>query len=86
MACNLPIVASDVAGCVADLLHVGGNGFTFRPGDADGLVKTMQTLAGQPDLAKRMGARSLEMIQAHTPEICAAGFAAAIDFACNGVA
>jgi len=46
----------------------------------------MQTLAGQPDLAKRMGARSLEMIQAHTPEICAAGFAAAIDFACNGVA
>jgi 1,2-diacylglycerol 3-alpha-glucosyltransferase len=86
MACSLPIVASDVAGCVADLVRVSENGFTFRPGDVDALINAMRTLADQPDLARRMGLRSFEMIQAHTPEACAAGFAAAINFARDGVA
>lgn len=86
MACALPIVASDVAGCVADLVRVSENGFTFRPRDVDALLKAMQTLADQPDLAHRMGGRSFEMIQAHTPEACAAGFATAVNFACDGMA
>jgi glycosyltransferase involved in cell wall biosynthesis len=85
MACSLPIVASDVAGCVADLVRVSENGFIFRPGDVDAMVEAMSALAEQPELAKRMGTRSFEMIQAYSPEACAAGFATAIDFACNGV-
>lgn len=84
MACSLPIIASEVAGCVADLVRASENGFTFRPGDTDVLVQAMRRLAREPEVAKRMGARSFEMIQAHTPEACAAGFATAISFACNG--
>ncbi len=82
MACSLPIVASDVAGCVADLVRVPENGFTFRPRDTAALSEIMRLLATQPNLRKKMGARSFEMIQSHTPEACAAGFAAAIHFAC----
>lgn len=85
MACSLAIVASEVAGCVADLVRVSENGFTFRPGNIDGMAEAMEKLAGEPALAKRMGARSFEMIQEHTPEACAAGFATAIRFACNGM-
>ena len=83
MACGLPIVASDVAGCAADLVCPSKNGFTYRPRDTDALSEIMQTLAAQPGLIQSMGAQSLEMIQSHTPERCAAGFAAAIDFACG---
>ena len=43
----------------------------------------MRTLAAEPVLIQSMGAQSFEMIQSHTPELCAAGFAAAIGFACG---
>jgi glycosyltransferase involved in cell wall biosynthesis len=85
MACGLTIIASDVAGCVPDLVQGSENGFIFRRSDLDGLADAMATIAGQPDLAKCMGARSLEIIQAYTPEACAAGLAAAINFACDGM-
>jgi glycosyltransferase involved in cell wall biosynthesis len=83
MACGLPIVASDVAGCVADLVYPSKNGFVFHPRDIAALSEIMRTLAAQPTLIQSMGARSFEMIQSHTPEHCAAGFAAAINFACG---
>jgi glycosyltransferase involved in cell wall biosynthesis len=83
MACGLMIIASDVAGCVPDLVQGSENGFIFRRRDRDGLADAMGTIACQPDLAKHMGARSFEMIQAHTPEACAGGLAAAINFACD---
>jgi glycosyltransferase involved in cell wall biosynthesis len=83
MACSLAIVASDVAGCVADLVRPSRNGFTFRPRDIAALGEIMRALAAQPDLTHSMGTQSFEMIQSHTPEHCAAGFAAAITFACG---
>ena len=85
MACGLPIVASDAAGCVPDLVHQGKNGFRFRPRDIDGLAHAMRTICDQPDLAARMGTTSFEMIQSYTPEICAAGLMEAVNFACGGV-
>jgi glycosyltransferase involved in cell wall biosynthesis len=83
MACSLPIIASDAAGCVPDLVHEGKNGFTFRPRDIEGLAQAMQSFCRQPGLAARMGASSFEIVQAHTPEICAAGLVEAVDFACD---
>jgi glycosyltransferase involved in cell wall biosynthesis len=85
MACGLPIVASDAAGCVPDLVHQGKNGWTFPSHDIDGLAHAMQTVCGQPQVAARMGASSFEMIQAYTPEMCAAGLMEAVNFACDGV-
>lgn len=86
MACGLPIVASDAAGCVPDLVHLGENGFSFRSRDIGALVHAMLTVCDQPEFGARMGASSFEIIQAYTPEICAAGLLEAVNFACDGAA
>ncbi|HEY6337916.1 MAG TPA: glycosyltransferase family 4 protein [Candidatus Sulfotelmatobacter sp.] len=80
MACGLPIVASEVAGCVADLVHDGWNGFVVPPRDVRGLVRAMQMLCDHPESVLQMGNRSLQRIQEYTPETCAAGMIQAIKF------
>jgi len=86
MACSLPIIASDAAGCVPDLVLAGKNGFRFRPRDVEGLSLAMQSFCSQPGLAALMGARSFEIVQAYTPESCAAGLMEAVNFACDAPA
>ena len=78
MACGLPIVASQVAGCVPDLLRDGWNGFAVQPRDVEGLVRSMQWLFDDPESARRMGSRSFQRIQDYTPEKCAAGIGQAL--------
>jgi glycosyltransferase involved in cell wall biosynthesis len=80
MACSLPIVASQVAGCVPDLLQDGLNGFAVRPRDVEGLVRSMQVLYDDPESARRMGSRSFQRVQEYTPEKCAAGIVQALAF------
>ena len=80
MACSLPIVASEVAGCVPDLLQDGWNGFAVQPRDVEGLVSAMQFLFDDPESARRMGGRSFQRIQEYTPEKCAAGIVQALAF------
>jgi glycosyltransferase involved in cell wall biosynthesis len=75
MACGLPVIASEVAGCVADLVHDGVNGFVIPPRDCDRLALAMTALAKDRKLVEIMGDRSRVMIQAFSPEICAAGMA-----------
>ncbi len=38
MACGLPIIASDAAGCAADLVHDGENGYVVPAANVDKLV------------------------------------------------
>ncbi|MFZ0955624.1 MAG: glycosyltransferase family 4 protein [Candidatus Sulfotelmatobacter sp.] len=80
MACSLPIVASQVAGCVPDLVQDGWNGFAVQPRDVEGLVRSMQLLFDDPESARRMGSRSFQRIQDYTPERCAAGIVQALAF------
>jgi len=80
MACSLPIVASQVAGCVPDLLQDGWNGFAVQPRDVEGLVGSMQLLFYDPESARRMGSRSFQRIHDYTPEKCAAGIVQALAF------
>lgn len=62
MACGKPIVASDCAG--NDLVVEDGmNGFIFPEGDADALARALLRLAGDRDLARRMGAVSRDFIE-----------------------
>ncbi|HLW85825.1 MAG TPA: glycosyltransferase family 4 protein [Candidatus Sulfotelmatobacter sp.] len=81
MACRLPIIASQVAGCVPDLLQDGWNGFAVRPRDVDALEGAMQALLNNAESGTQMGSHSFLRVQGYTPETCAAGIAQALAFA-----
>lgn len=65
MAAGLPVLVSRKAGCYADLVREGENGFTFHPGDADTLTALMRRVSSLPPSERdRMGERSREIITA----------------------
>jgi len=84
MACGLPIIVSSVAGCSADLVEDGWNGYVVPPRDPEKLSVAIDSLVWQPELKQRMSARSLERIRNYSPEACADGLAAAAIFAGTG--
>jgi len=77
MACGLPIIVSSVAGCSADLVEDGWNGYVVPSQDVQKLSAAIDSLARQPELRRQMTARSLERIRNYSPEACADGLAAA---------
>jgi len=77
MACGLPIVVTSVAGCAADLVEDGWNGYVVPPRDSEKLSVAINSLARQPELRRQMSVRSLERIRNYSPEACADGLAAA---------
>ena len=77
MACGLPVIASDAAGCVADLIEDSWNGWVVRRGDVIQLASAMEELGRDPDGRARMGNHSRERILSYSPEACAAGIAQA---------
>jgi len=77
MACGLPIIVSSVAGCSADLVEEGWNGYVVPPQDSEKLSVAIKSLVGQPELKRQMSARSLERIRSYSPEACADGLAEA---------
>ena len=86
MACELPIIASEVAGCIPDLVEHGWNGLVVQSSNPQALAQAMTTLFRNPELASRMRTHSRERIQAYLPEACAEGLAKAMAFVCNGTA
>jgi glycosyltransferase involved in cell wall biosynthesis len=83
MACGVPIIASKVAGCVAELVVDGENGFVVSPGDIEELADAMRRIVNNPGLATVMGARSAARIQGFTPSAWAEGIAEAVRLACE---
>jgi 1,2-diacylglycerol 3-alpha-glucosyltransferase len=77
MACGLPIIVSSVAGCAADLVSDGWNGYVVPPRDAEKLSSAISSILRQLERRQEMSAHSLERIQNYSPEACAAGLAAA---------
>jgi len=77
MACGLPIIATRVAGCVADLVRDGVNGFVVPAHDPDELAAALTRFAADPELVQSMGRRSSMMIRDFSPEACAGGIAQA---------
>jgi 1,2-diacylglycerol 3-alpha-glucosyltransferase len=77
MACGLPIICSEVAGCVADLVENGWNGRVFSAGDVSQLTFAMDELARDAELGSLMGQRSRERIAQYSPAAWAAGMASA---------
>ena len=54
LASRKPVLATQVAG-VGELVEDGINGFLVPPGDVESLAARIRTLAGDPDLRRRMG-------------------------------
>jgi 1,2-diacylglycerol 3-alpha-glucosyltransferase len=77
MACGLPIIVSSVAGCAADLVEDGWNGYVVPPRDSGKLSVAIHSLVGQAELRKKMSSCSLERIRNYSPAACADGLAAA---------
>jgi len=77
MACGLPIIVSSVAGCSADLVEDGWNGYVVPPRDSEKLSAAIDSLLRQSELKERMSERSSERIRSYSPEACADGLAAA---------
>jgi glycosyltransferase involved in cell wall biosynthesis len=84
MACGLPVIATDVAGCVADLVLDGWNGHVVPAGDVARLTSAMDRITKEDDLRLRMAQRSAEHILRYSPEACAGGIAEAVVAACDG--
>ena len=76
MACGLPIIITDVAGCMADLVEDQWNGLVVPSGRPSRLTVAMQRIAASPD-GCLMGQRSQKRITEYSPESCAAGIAQA---------
>lgn len=68
MSVGLPILLSKVAGSVPDLIEEGGNGWSFDPLNPVELAKHMAAYLNNPDLVRRHGQRSLELVKPYTPE------------------
>jgi glycosyltransferase involved in cell wall biosynthesis len=82
MACGLPVIVSSAAGCVADLVRDGWNGYVVEPGQASQLSLAISRLAQDSELRRAMGSRSRDIIAQYSPKNCARGIsAAALDFA-----
>jgi 1,2-diacylglycerol 3-alpha-glucosyltransferase len=77
MACGLPIIVTNVAGCSLDLVQNGSNGYVVPPRDSEKLSAAIETLLENSETRQKMGARSLQRIQSNSPEACAEGLAAA---------
>ncbi len=77
MACGLPIIVTDVAGCSADLVENGWNGYVVPCQHVEKLGAAIDSLVRQPELRQQMSLHSLERIRNYSPETCADGLAAA---------
>jgi glycosyltransferase involved in cell wall biosynthesis len=75
MACGLPVICGQSAGCAADLVKSNGRPIDSR--NVGQLAHAMEELATDADLRRQMSRESLKIIQNYSPEICAAGIAQA---------
>jgi glycosyltransferase involved in cell wall biosynthesis len=68
MACETPVVASAVDGCVEAVVH-GGTGLLVPPGDRESLVAAVHALIMDGELRRRMGRMGRQrVLQAFKPE------------------
>jgi glycosyltransferase involved in cell wall biosynthesis len=73
MACGLPILVSEVAGCAIDLVTENWNGKIVPARNVEALAAAMHELAKDPAHSRWMGANSSTRIQSYSPERWAEG-------------
>lgn len=83
MCFSLPIIASSLVGSVDDLVHEEENGFVFPAGNVERLAASLKRLVDDPDLRRRMGEKSKQIIARWGYTECVAGVKAALQRACG---
>lgn len=78
MACGLPVIVTQVAGCVADLVQNGVNGYVVAAQRPETLSEAVAKLLGMPELQKQMSQHSLQAISSWTPQAWAEGVSRAL--------
>ncbi len=78
MACGLPVIVSNAAGCAADLVRENWNGLSVKAGDIDGLSSAMTRLGQDVNLRQQMEANSAAQILGYSPEVWATSVDAAV--------
>jgi glycosyltransferase involved in cell wall biosynthesis len=79
MTFGLPIISTDVVGAAHDLVKHGVNGLVVKPGNSIELYRAMKQLLDHPQLRRKMGKESLNIIRDYTPEAWAENFVFAIE-------
>jgi glycosyltransferase involved in cell wall biosynthesis len=77
-ASGLPLVLSDTVGAAHDLLRDGENGYLVAAGDVEKTAAALKRLAADPDLRRRLGERSRELVGGWGYEPSVERFAAAV--------
>jgi glycosyltransferase involved in cell wall biosynthesis len=77
MACGLPVIVTDVAGCAPDLVEEGRNGYIVRASKPTELSLAMAAMARDGERRATMGKRGTEIIANYSAAHCAAGIAQA---------
>lgn len=81
MACGLPVIVTDAAGCARDLVEEKWNGLLVRSQRPEELTGALEMIANNPEMRWSMGQRSRERIMQYSPQCCAGGIAeAALSF------
>ena len=78
MACDVPVILTNVAGCASDLVQDGENGFVIPPHDVAQLARAMARLAEDSAIRSEMGRMSGERIEANSPDAWADGMSEAV--------
>jgi len=84
MSLGLPVLLSELAGSVPDLIDETRNGYTFDPKDHLALAQLMAGYLRHPELIKQHGKRSLEIIAPYNPDEVADSYLKAIEVAMIG--
>lgn len=85
MACELPVVISNMVGIYGegDIVRDRDNGFIYQVGDNERLAELLDQLVDDPELRRRMGQRSWEVIRGWNFERDVEGLVQALTFVSN---
>ena len=68
MVCAMPVVVSEVCGCVDDLVIEGKNGFVFNPNNPKKLTEILQYFIENPAKINEMGEASTQLVAPFSAE------------------
>jgi glycosyltransferase involved in cell wall biosynthesis len=81
MAFGLPILITEAAGCVPDIVKDKENGIVIPAGDVNALSAALAHLLNNADLRQRMGPRSRAIIADYTTQAARDKFLEVIEYA-----